>query len=77
MEPRVSPAEVHVIGYPEITLKVAIPLMQITASQVCLLLPLTSDLASLLRRAPSLRDRLIFDMLVELDYRQYLRMSIQ
>lgn len=33
--------------------------------------------ASLQRRALSLRDRLIFDMIVELDYLCYLRMSIQ
>lgn len=33
--------------------------------------------ASLQRKALSLRDRLIFDMIIELDYLCYLRMSIQ
>ena len=45
-------------------------------SASCCLLQ-TSDFTSLLSRAPSLQDRLIFDMLVGLDYIYYLRMSIQ
>lgn len=57
-----------IIGFPECTAWRPFFRCKSLLHRVCILLPQKSDFASLLRKPLSLQGRLIFDMLVQLDY---------